>query len=182
MRSATSYNTVANVLARAWWPVALLVALFGMWWVQLPGHHRITVATTAPPGLPATSGHVTHVNPPSTGTDKMVSVPGHPTTTTLARPIGPNNNVQTIDLAQTSSMESTCQSVPGASCVIQATMDGKTLTVSQEQTISSSDITGVILNWSADQLSVGNWQIRAVATYQGQTAASVPEQLTVTDQ
>jgi hypothetical protein len=76
-------------------------------------------------------------------------------------------------------MESTCRSVAGASCYIQATKDSQVIIVSQTKTIGG-DSDGVVLDWDANQLSVGTWSISAVAAKDGSKAVSDPQALKVT--
>ncbi len=103
--------------------------------------------------------------------------PDHPVSATLAKPIGPNNSSGTA--SRSSDLDSTCQSVTGASCYIQATMDGHVVIVSDTKTITA-DSQGVDLPWSVSKLTVGDWSIRAVATKNGQKALSSEQILKVT--
>lgn len=99
----------------------------------------------------------------------------------LKKPFGPTDNVRSISLSgQTTMMDSTCGSVTGAKCYIRATMGSRVLAVSATKTIPS-DTEGVDLPWDAKQLSVGIWNIQAIATLNGQQAVSDPETLTVTN-
>jgi len=75
--------------------------------------------------------------------------------------------------------ESTCVSEIGASCYIQATMNGKVVVLSATKTITSSE-QGVILDWPVNKLTPGSWVVQAVATLNGQKAMSDPWTLTVT--
>ncbi len=105
--------------------------------------------------------------------------PSHPVSS-LAKPIGPNNNTGTVSLSGATGMESVCRSVSGASCYIQASKDGKTIKVSVAKTVGSDTASdGVILDWDANQLTVGTWIIQAVASKDGQTASSDPQTLRV---
>jgi len=117
-----------------------------------------------------------------TATPTTISNPSHPAGEPLAAPTLIENS-STVSLSGATGMESTCQSVPGASCYIQASMGGTTKTVSQSETVPDSGADGVILNWDASQagLTAGSWAIEAIATLNGQTAASSPQTLTVTN-
>ena len=110
-----------------------------------------------------------------------VADPSRPSSATLAKPIGPNNNLSTVSLSgQYTTMESTCRSVDGATCQIYAKKGSQRLTVSDPKSIDAdSQNDGVILDWSAKSLTTGTWQITAVASKGGQTAESDPQLLEV---
>lgn len=117
----------------------------------------------------------------SSSTNNQVSTPNHPVSSSLAKPIGPNNNTSRVSLSGASGMESTCRSVPGASCYIQATKGSQVITVSDTKTIGSDPTSdGVVFDWDANKLSVGTWSIRAVASKDGSSASSDPQSLEVT--
>ncbi len=106
--------------------------------------------------------------------------PSRPTSSTLAQPIGPINNTSSVSLSGPTGMESVCRSLAGASCYIEATRDTQTIKVSDTKVIGSTTASdGVIFNWNAKQLSLGQWSIRAVASKDGQSAKSNPQLLTV---
>jgi hypothetical protein len=112
---------------------------------------------------------------------QQVSTPDHPISSTLAKPIGPNNNTGTVSLSGgATTMESTCRSVAGVNCYIQATQNGRTIVVSDTKTIGSGTSDGVIFDWDAKQLSQGDWSITAVTTKDGQKATSDSQNLKVT--
>jgi hypothetical protein len=142
---------------------------------------------TPSPGQTSTQDTTTHAGPatdqstksPQTPTPTSVSTPDHPITSSLAKPIGPNDNTGSVSLSGATMMESTCRSVAGASCYIQATKDTQVIIVSQTKTIGG-DADGVVLDWDANQLSVGTWSISAVAAKDGSKAVSDPQTLKVT--
>jgi cytoskeletal protein RodZ len=107
-----------------------------------------------------------------------ISNPSHPVTASLAAPVETlNNDGGTACGSKSCAEDSTCNSVVGASCYIEATMGAQTIIVTKTATTDSSG--GVDLPWSASQLSAGTWNIQAVATYNGSKGMSDPEQLTV---
>jgi Tfp pilus assembly protein FimV len=121
-----------------------------------------------------------------TAAPTVVSNPSHPVST-LAKPTGDLLNVGCVSLTkadQTSEcpytpMDSTCLSVPGASCYIQTTLNGRVVKVSQAKVIPNDGTDGVDLPWTASSLSDGTWSVAAVATLNGQTAVSGSEPLKV---
>lgn len=136
-----------------------------------------------PAAVQQTAQTKTNAGPEGDTTSKPAtpqSSPGHPISS-LAKPIGPNNNTSTISLSGgATGMESTCRSVAGASCYIQATKGSQVITVSVSKTIGSDSASdGVVLDWDANKLSTGTWSIQAVATKDGQTAISDAQNLKV---
>ncbi len=117
-----------------------------------------------------------------TASPTTISNPSHPASSgSLVAPTGDLLNVSSVSLSGATGMESTCQAVPGASCYIQVSMNGTVKKVSTSETVPNSGADGVILNWNANQLTVGTWQVEAVAILNGQTAYSNPQPLTVTN-
>jgi hypothetical protein len=123
-------------------------------------------------------------------TPTAISNPNNPVSSTLAAPTGDLLNVRCVALSKAgatkacpnTNMNSTCQSVVGASCSIQATMSGATpVVVGADQTITDNGTDTVPWNWDANKLTPGTWTVEAVATLNGQTATSDPETLTVTN-
>lgn len=115
-----------------------------------------------------------------TASPTTISNPSHPTGQSLAVPTLIENSA-TVSLSGATGMESTCQSVPGATCYVQASMGGKIIKVTSAMTIPDSGADGVILNWDAKQLTVGAWTMEAIASLNGQTATSASQILTVSN-
>ena len=123
----------------------------------------------------------THATPPPAPTDPQYN------STTLAKPTQTFNKSHTpISLNETDqskpdypSLDSTCQSLAGATCEIHAVNGTTDVLVAGPVTIT--DTTGVDLPWNAKTkgLSAGVWQIIAIAKANGQTASSEPVNLTV---
>jgi hypothetical protein len=139
--------------------------------VPMGGHGPNTTVAAGP-------GHDT--TPSATPT--AVSNPSHPASNTLAPPTGqPLLSTHKISLANctgsTPCIDSTCWSVQGASCNIQATRNGQTVVVSDTKTITS-DTSGVDLPWNpTGKLVDGTWSVQAVATLNGNKAVSTAESL-----
>jgi hypothetical protein len=109
--------------------------------------------------------------------------PSHSVTATLAAPNGQLLSQNSLSLSSCTSdstnpceEDSTCNSVAGANCFIEASKGSQTVTVSSTATIPS-DTSGVELLWNAGQLSAGTWIIQAVASDNGSRAISGPWQL-----
>ncbi len=171
-RSAKNKRTIIILLALA------LLAL------GVAGYIKFNQPTYKPSSTADTKVHAGPKNDtsttPSTAQATTQTNPSHPTSSTLPKPIGPTNNVSSINLSGSTGMESVCRSVAGASCYIRATKNSTVITVSQAKLVGSDAYSdGVILNWDAKQLSIGNWRIQAVASKDGQTAASDPQSLEV---
>ncbi len=146
-------------------------------------HNNNTASSTADTNQhagPATDKDSKTSDTTTTSTSQQVANPDHPIASTLAKPIGPNNNTGTVSLSSgATGMESTCRSVPGVGCYIQGTLNGRTVVLSQTKTITNGTSDGVILVWDAKQLSAGNWLIYAEATKDGQQTLSDPQMLRV---
>jgi hypothetical protein len=137
---------------RNFWPaVGVVVALVIVAGAFAIRHHQQTASLTVKPSVsgtpvqgPAKTGSAP-AGPEASGatpvaTPTVTSNPSHPVASTLAPPVGPNDNVQTMSLsAQSTNMESTCQSVAGASCLIRAISGSQTVVVGASQTIPGTD-------------------------------------------
>lgn len=148
--------------------------------------HRKPAAQTSPTPVAAipsahTADTAAHAGPQYDTTPSPTGTPASQSPTpspALAAPDGPYLNTHSISLSNASTlMDSTCSGPAGADCVISADMNGKSLNVSDSKTITA---TGVELVWDAKKLTAGTWQIRAVASQNGQTAQSPAESLVVT--
>ncbi|HEX7260088.1 MAG TPA: hypothetical protein VF272_04125 [Candidatus Saccharimonadia bacterium] len=180
MKKTAKNKTIITALV-----IIALVALSGAAYVkvgQKPAEQTATNAETSastPSPGPAGPAHDTPTSASPAASTPQPN-PSHPASTTLAKPIGPNNNTSSVSLSGATSMESVCRSVPGASCYIQASKSGATIRVSDAKIVgSSAGSDGVIFSWDAKQLSAGQWQIQAIATKDGQTAASDSQLLRV---
>ena len=108
------------------------------------------------------------------------------TTPTLAKPTGQLLNKSTISLNSTNpqnspAMDSTCNSVAGATCEIHATLGSTTIVVAPAAMVDSATY-GVDVPWNAKDkgLTSGTWTITAVAKKDGQSSTSESAHLTVT--
>jgi hypothetical protein len=172
--------------------VVVIILACGSLWLKLKptaksssvtvGHDQSTAVNagpshdTTPTPSPVASNIATAYTPPVTPTP--ISNPSHPVSTSLAAPTETlNNDGGTACGSQSCAEDSTCNTVAGASCYIEATKGSQTIVVTKTEVTDSSG--GVDLPWSASQLSSGSWNIEAVATYNGSKATSDPEQLTV---
>jgi hypothetical protein len=112
--------------------VLALVALvlLGLWAWSQKHPTKTTTVTPQPSASVPMGGHgpnttvaagPSHDTTPS-ATPTTISNPSHPVSSNLAAPTGPNDNTSSISLANcegtTYCMDSTCQSVQGASCYI----------------------------------------------------------------
>ncbi|HVQ45021.1 MAG TPA: hypothetical protein VMT30_08775 [Candidatus Saccharimonadia bacterium] len=80
-------------------------------------------------------------------------------------------------------MDSTCETVAGASCGFELTSaTGQTKTLAAKPASAGNGVYVVEIQWDAKAvgLTAGTWKIHAVATKDGQTAKSADWQLTVT--
>lgn len=111
---------------------------------------------------------------PTSSLTPAVSNPSHPVTA-LAKPFA-TLNTHTVSLSGNTTMDSTCSSVSGASCYIQASMGGSVVILSDTKTMTD---TGADFIWDAKKLSPGSWSIQAVASKDGQRSLSDPQTLTV---
>ena len=106
---------------------------------------------------------------PSSDNNKSVSNSG--STATLLAPIGnfvSNHHPSLSDASGSNSMSSVCTTTPGASCTITFTKGGLTKSLTSEVTDSNGS---AYWNWNLQVvgLTVGTWQVQAVATLSGQT-------------
>lgn len=169
--------------------VGLILVIVGAA-IVLSRHAKVAAlprASASPTATPTAQDTAVHAGPgqdnaggSSAPIQTPLSNPDHPVTSTLAKPIGPENNVSSVSLAGTTAMESTCRSVAGASCRIDATMGTTTITVGPTKSISGGASDGAVFDWNANKLTTGTWSIVAVATKDAQTVKSDPQTLEVT--
>ena len=100
---------------------------------------------------------------------------------TLAKPYGPNLSTHTMSLSTDGAIDSTCRATLGVSCYIQASGNGKTMTVSDTKAVTAeASDNGVDLPWNIHRLSAGTWLMQAVAAKDGLTTSSDSETLVIT--
>lgn len=157
--------------------VTLFVVLVAALMLQFVNPFKVATNTLTQTPSPDTKVHAG----PEHDAPSVSTTPASTTTpvSSLAKPVGPNNNTSTIDLfGPTTMMESTCRSIVGATCYIKAAKGSQTIRVSETKTVSGlSD--GVILDWDAKQLDAGTWSIYAVTSKDGHEAESDPQDLVV---
>jgi len=111
-------------------------------------------------------------NTPSPTTPTPITDPNHPVTNTLSVTV----TVSSHQVSRGTMVDSTCITVVGAKCHIQATSGSTSVTVSDTKTVV--DQNGVDLPWDTSKLpSAGTWNIQAVAVAndgrQGTSSAEV---------
>lgn len=158
--------------------LAVLLVAALIWKVRKASNHE--AVSPSPSGTMSTSDTSVHAGPSHDSTPSPTTLPpnpSHPSSSTLGKPEGQILSSRTAPMS--ANEESTCISVAGASCYIQATMNGKVVAVSATKTITN-DQQGVIFDWPVSKLSPGTWAVQAVASKDGQKALSDPWTLTVT--
>ncbi|GEM_PF-2313209 len=140
------------------------------------------VPTSATPSASQTPGAdtATHAGP---GSDIAASPKVEPTPSTakVQQPTGQLLNTHSVSLSSgITSIDSTCNSVSGATCAIRATRGAETITVGTATTLSDGS-NGLEIIWDAKKLSKGTWIIRAVASKGSQEAQSDPDSLVVVE-
>ncbi|HUD11357.1 MAG TPA: hypothetical protein VMS08_03025 [Candidatus Saccharimonadia bacterium] len=167
---------------KLWIPVvvALIVALvaIGLWTTRKPAVKAVTVTPSPQQSTAVDAGPSHNATPTPMASATPISNPSHPVSSTLAKPTETlNNDGGTTCGSEPCGEDSTCNSVPGATCYIEAVKGSQTIEVTKPQVTDSGG--GVDMPWNADQLSGGTWSIEAVATYNGSQGISDPDQLTV---
>ena len=115
----------------------------------------------------------------SSAAPAATSSPGHPISSTLAKPTGEVLSNNPISLANDPGMDSSCNTVPGALCGLQLTGPGgvvKTINPTPTDAEGGNDFT-----WNAKTLGLtpGSWSVQLLATYNGQSSLSDAYNLTV---
>jgi len=187
-RSRLSLLQIRSIVA-----VVLLILLSIVVWFSLrgasPTHNQLQTSSSVSPTASSSPS-----NPPSASTTSPPTSPAvtsAPTpATSLPTPTGQVLNKPEVHLSESdpgtqygSGMDSTCQTIAGASCGIELTSStGQVKTVAAKQVVAMNGTYGVDLTWDVKvlNLSVGTWSARAVATKDGQTAKSNAWPLTVT--
>lgn len=102
------------------------------------------------------------------------------TTRSLPTPTGQILSSATTSLSSGAMLESTCQTVSGATCDLKLTSPDGTIKYVGAKPVDSSG--QVLFDWSAKQigLSTGTWKVQAITQKDGQTAESPSYNLTVT--
>lgn len=167
-----------SLQVRPWWwavlGVTILVAIGVLAWsASLPKVGGTTIfphysKSPAPNTTPATSPAKTR-NPLPNPTPLPATPTPLPTNVNLAPPQGTLLNVHTAGASTL--LQSTCQTLGGAMCAVQAHNASSNQTVMVKSAVTDANGSGTIA-WDAAQLTNGSWEIRLVATFQGKTATS----------
>lgn len=166
-----------------------LIIIFGLWYGLRNHHQAAAVTTTLKISKTSLSPQSASNSIPTTAstTDKSSGSQGTPaasTTTTGSGPAAPNGTDFVSDhnpsLSTRSSENSVCSSTAGASCYIEFSNSNGDVVKLPTQTLDNSGNTYWSWDVKQNNLSVGSWQITAVATLNGQTqSAQDPLNLTV---
>lgn len=143
---------------------------------------------TASPSPSSTSIATPTPTSPPQGTAPPTAAPTP--SSSLPKPTGQMLNKPEVHLNESnaasqygSGMDSTCQTVAGASCGLEITSDkGVVKSIAPKPTVENNGLYVLQIIWDAKNLGLtpGIWQVRAVATKNGQTSKSAPESLKVT--
>lgn len=156
--------------------VALAASVWSAQQMRQPGGDGYPKASTsASPSPSASASSQPRAGQPSSrnlGTPSPTPVvSGAPSGPALPPPEGALLNVHSASLAGGTKLVSACSTQPGAMCQVQAKQGG---TVKLGTAVKADGTGAAEINWTAQGmgLGIGNWEIRVVASLNGQTSTS----------